>query len=78
MTALLYYSISSGLSEDELVRIDDEVCKNRKAFCIFARNIPSNVKGKTKRIIIVISFATAVLGFEYASSTNLYSSKARF
>jgi hypothetical protein len=61
MTALLYYSISSGLSEDELVRIDDEVCKNRKAFCIFARNIPSNVKGKTKRIIIVISFATAVL-----------------
>ena len=60
MTSLLYYWISSGLSEDELVRIDDEVLKNREAFCIFARNIPSNVKGKTKRLIIVISFATAV------------------
>ena len=45
MTSLLYYSISSGLSEDELVRIDDEVRKNREAFCRFARNIPSNVKG---------------------------------
>jgi len=73
MTSLLYYSISSDLSEDELVRIDGEVCKNRKAVFIFARNIPSNVKSKTKRIILVISFSMGVwfINLESAEAIGL-------
>jgi len=37
------------------------VSKNREAFCIFVKNIPSNVKGKTKKIIIIIFVGTAIL-----------------
>ena len=49
---------STGLSKDEEIAIDIQVCRNRKAVWIFVRNLPSNAKDKTKRVIIV-----NVLGF---------------
>ena len=60
MSGLLYISYSSGLSEEDKLIIDKSVFENREAVCIFVRNIPSNVKDKTKRLIIVISLATVV------------------
>ncbi len=60
MTALLYYSISSDLTEDEIIEIDKQVDNNREAVCIFVRDIRCNVKDKTKRLIIVISLATVI------------------
>ena len=54
MTAFLYISYSSKLI------IDKSVFENREAVCRFVINIPSNVKDKTKRLIIVISLATLV------------------
>ena len=48
MTALLYYSVSSGLTEDEIIEIDKQVDNNREAVCIFVRDIRFNVKDKTK------------------------------
>jgi hypothetical protein len=60
MSGLLYISYSSGLSEEDELIIDKLVFENREAVCIFVRNIPSNVKDKTKRLIIVISLATVV------------------
>ena len=54
MTALLYYSISSNLTEDEIVEIDKKVFRNRELVYRFITKLPSNTKRKTKRVIIVI------------------------
>ena len=56
----IYISYSSGLSEKDKLIIDKLVFANREAVCVFVRNISSNVKDKTKRLIIVISLATVV------------------
>ena len=53
MTALLYYSISSDLTEDEIIEIDREVTKNRETVCIFVRSLASNAKDKTRKVIVV-------------------------
>lgn len=53
MTALLYYSYSRNLTEDEIVKIDEQVTKNREGVCLFVRKLPSNPKRKTKRVIIL-------------------------
>jgi len=48
MTALLYYSISSDLTDDEIIEIDHYVTKNREFF----KNLPSNSKRKAKRVLL--------------------------
>ena len=53
MTALLYYSISSDLTEDEIIEIDSQVANNRE----FVRNLPSNSKRKAKRVLL---YATSI------------------
>nr|YP_010283129.1 hypothetical protein MKU15_pgp062 [Nitzschia traheaformis]ULD15893.1 hypothetical protein [Nitzschia traheaformis] len=52
MTALLYYSIASGLTKNEIIEIDCQVTKNRE----FVRNGPSNLKRKTKRVFLYATF----------------------
>ena len=42
MTALLYYSISSDLTEYEIIEIDKRVAKNREAIWLLVRKLPSN------------------------------------
>ena len=53
MSALLYYSMSAGLTADEKVEIDKEIFQNRKKVCIFVKNVASNAKGKTRKVIVV-------------------------
>ena len=50
MSALLYYSISSDLTEDEIIEVDRRVAKNREAVYLFFRELPSNSKPKVKRL----------------------------
>jgi hypothetical protein len=50
MTALLYYSISSDLTEDEIIEIDSQVANNRE----FVRNLAS--KRKAKRVLLYATF----------------------
>ena len=52
MTVLLYYSISSDLTEDQIVEIDLYVNKNRE----FVRNLPSYSKRKAKRVFLSVTF----------------------
>ena len=59
MTALLYYSYSRGLSENELVEIDRYVAKNREAAYLFVSKLPSNSKRKAKRLCLLIVFIFA-------------------
>ena len=61
MTSLLYYSYSNGLNEDELIETNKEVDKNRKLVYIFGRELPSNAKYKTKRVILVIALISGFL-----------------
>ena len=57
MTALLYMSSSSGLSEDEKLLIDREVSRNREKVVIIVKTFASNTKNETKRMIVGISLA---------------------
>ena len=52
MTALLYYFISSDLTENKIIEIDLYVTKNRE----FVRNLPSYLKRKTKRVFLYATF----------------------
>jgi hypothetical protein len=54
MTALLYYSYSRYLTEDEIVEIDKKVFRNRELVYRFITRLSSNTKRKTKRVIIVV------------------------
>lgn len=54
MTALLYYSYSTNLTEDNIVEIDKKVFRNRELFYRFITNLSSNPNRKTKRVIIVV------------------------
>jgi len=67
MSLLLYYSISSGLTKDEIIEIDRYVAKNQETVCIFVRNLKPNVrnlnpnvKDKTKRVILIITLVSVV------------------
>ena len=44
MTVLLFYSIPSDLTEDEILEIDKQVHKNREAFYLFFTELPSSSK----------------------------------
>ena len=59
MSSLLYNSISSGLTEDEIIETDRQVAKNREAIWLFVRKLPSNSKRKVKRLrlYLVVMFA---------------------
>lgn len=61
MTALLYYSIFSDLSEDEIVEIDRQVAKNRETVCIFVKNLAANGKTTTRKVVFIIALASGVL-----------------
>ena len=52
MSSLLYYSISSNLTKDEIIAIDKQVAKNRKGVYLFVRKLPSNSKRKAKRLFV--------------------------
>ena len=54
MTGLLYISYSSGLSDDDKLIIDRQVSRNREKVCMVVKTLASNVKGKTKKVIVVI------------------------
>ena len=60
MTAFLYYSISSGLTEDEIGEIDEQVCRNRKFVYRFVRKFPLNSKRKAKRLCLYVVFMLAI------------------
>jgi hypothetical protein len=60
MNSLLYYSISSGLTKDEIIEIDKRVAKNRETVCFFVRNLASNAKNKTRKVIVVIILGGAL------------------
>ena len=50
MTSLLYYSISSGLTHDEILEIDDKVANNRKEVYLFLKRLVLNSKNKAEKL----------------------------
>lgn len=55
MTALLYISYSSRLSEDDKLIIDRQVSRNRETVCIVVKSLLHMQKIKlTKKVIVVI------------------------
>ena len=46
MTAFLYYSYSKGLSEDELIKIDNQIYRNRELVYLCITKLPLKRKGK--------------------------------
>lgn len=60
MTALLYISYSSGLSEDDKLIIDRQVSRNRETVCIVVKTLASNAKDKTKKVIVLILLGGAL------------------
>ena len=52
MTALLYYSYSRGLSENELVEIDRRVSRNKESVYLFLIELPSNSKRKAQKLFV--------------------------
>ena len=60
MTALLYYSYSSGLSENDKLIIDRQVSINREKVCIVVKTLASDAEDKTKKVIVVIVLGGAL------------------
>ena len=60
MSAFLCYSISSKLTEDEIKEIDKQISKNRETVFFFVRNLASNAKDKTRKVIVVIILGGAL------------------
>ena len=54
MSSLLYYSISSNLTEDEIIEVDRRIAKDREAVYLFFRELPSNPKRKAKKLGLYI------------------------
>ena len=52
MNSFLYYSLSSSLTEDEILEIDNRVLKNREGFYLFVKELPSNSKVKVKKLFV--------------------------
>jgi hypothetical protein len=68
MTALLFISYSSELSEADKLSIDNSVFENRLAVSKFVKDSSCNVKAKTKRLIIVISLTSVIWFISLESS----------
>ena len=60
MTALLYISYSSGLSEDDKLILDRQVSRNREKVYIVVKTLASNAKDKTKKVIVGILLGGAL------------------
>ena len=60
MSSLLYYSISSNLTKDEIIEIDRKISKNRETVFFFVRNLTSNAKNKTRKVIVVIILGNTI------------------
>ena len=60
MSSLLYYSISSDLTKDEIIEIDRQTAKNRETVFFFVTNLASNAKDKTRKVIVVIILGGAL------------------
>jgi hypothetical protein len=56
MSSLLYYSISSGLTDDEIIKIDKKVAMNRQVIYLFLTELRLNGKPKAKRLFLYIMF----------------------
>jgi len=56
MSSLLYYSISSDLTKDEIIEINKQVDNNRKAVYLFLTQLPSNSTRKAKRLFVYVMF----------------------
>lgn len=61
MSLDLSYSYCTRLSKNEQIAINLRVYKNRQGIYIFVKNLPSNAKNKTKRLLIVSSLGVAFL-----------------
>ena len=48
----MYYSISSGLTKNEMLKIDNQVFKNLQRINLFVRNLTSNSKLKAKKLFL--------------------------
>jgi hypothetical protein len=59
MTSLLYYSYSRRLSDDELVKIDRRVSKNKESVYLFLTELTSNPKRRAKRLCLYVKFVFA-------------------
>lgn len=60
MNSFLYYSISSNLTEDEIIEVDSQVDKSREAVYLFFRELPSNSKRRAKQICLYVTFVVAI------------------
>ena len=49
-----------NLIEDGTIKIDHQVTKTRETLCLILKNLQTNRKAKTKRIIIIIFLGTTV------------------
>ena len=56
MTALLYYTISSNLNENEIIKIDERTAKNREEIYSFIIKLHSNWKQKVKKFCLLVGF----------------------
>lgn len=54
MSSLLYYSILSNFTKDEIIEIDERTAENRKAVYLFVKKLPSNSKAKAKKLFAYI------------------------
>ena len=52
MSSLLYYSISSNFSKDEIIEIDKQVARNQQEVYLFLTKLPLNGKRKSKRLFL--------------------------
>ena len=68
MSSLLYYSISSNLAKDEIIEIDRQIAKNRET----VRNLASNAKDKTRKVIVVILLGGALYFSNVQPSEAIY------
>jgi len=60
MSLYLGYTYSTGLSKDEIVVIDKQVCKNWELVYIFIKKLPLNAKRKAKRLCLYVMFTFAI------------------
>ena len=57
MSTFLYYSISSNLTENEIIEIDRRVAKERETVYLFFRELPSTSKRRAKQLRLYVTFA---------------------
>lgn len=67
MTALLYYQISSKLTDDEIKETNKQIFKNREAVFLFIKRLPSNSKLKAQKLL-----ANGMLSFQLSQPLAPY------